>query len=77
MYLIRALLNDTKLLHLLVLVFPSVCLDWGIGREPFLIMCLYHGGLFPGSGTIISLCVYICNTKGKEYVPSLHLQHQQ
>lgn len=68
---------QAKLLHLLVPAFPSVCLDRGFCREPFLIMSLYHDGLFPGSGTIMSLRVYFYNTKGKEWVPSLLLQHQQ
>lgn len=69
----RVLPSDTEL----VPIFPSVCLDQGFCREPFLIMCLHHDGLFPGSGTIIPLCVYFYNTNGKEWVPSLLLQHRQ
>lgn len=34
-------------------------------EKPFLIMRLYHPGLFPGPGTIISLCAHFYNTKGR------------
>lgn len=56
---------------------PSVCLDKGFCKGLLLIVCLYHDNLFPGSGTIIPLCIYLCNTKGKEWVPSLLLQYNE
>lgn len=69
------LVTRGELIPLLVPVFPSACLGWGFCRELFLIVCFYRDGLFPGSGTAIPLCIYLYNTKGKKWVPSLLLQH--
>lgn len=49
----------------LCLYFPLSVWTRPSAEKPFVIMRLYHPGLFPGPGTIISLCAHFYNTKGR------------